>query len=119
MDAFFRRVYAALRPGGIFILDFAEPGQVMRSGHVAGKDWAVLFAAHEEKRAMLTRRITTFRKSGKTSWRRTDETHLQRLYRAAELAAKLRATGFRVRVVRSFGALRLPAVHAGIIAVKV
>jgi SAM-dependent methyltransferase len=118
MDAFFRRIYAALRPGGIFIFDIAEPGQDRRTGHVAGKDWAVLFAAHEEKRSILTRRITTFRKSGKTSWRRTDETHIQRLYRAAQLVAKLRATGFRVRVVRSFGTLRLPAAHAGIIAVK-
>jgi SAM-dependent methyltransferase len=123
MDAFFRRVYAALRPGGIFIFDFAEPGQVapggVRHGQLLRNDWAILFAIEEDhKRGMLTRRITTFRKSGKSNWRRTDETHMQRLYRAAELTPKLRAAGFRVRVVRSFGSLQLPPAHSAIVAVK-
>ncbi len=117
LDAFFRRVYAALRPGGVFVFDIAEAGPATRSAQLVRGDWAIQYSV-EEKRGILTRRITTFRKSGKACWRRTDETHLQRLYRAVDLASKLRDAGFRVRVVRAFGSLQLPRTHAGIVAIK-
>jgi len=50
----------------------------------------------------LTRRITTFRKTGRF-YRRADEIHRLRLYDAAALAEELRALGFRVRTLRRYG----------------
>jgi SAM-dependent methyltransferase len=121
IKAFFARVHAALRPGGVFVFDLAEPDEEkpgsLRTGQIVKDDWAIFFTVEERKRR-LVRRITTFRKHQKNSWRRTDETHIQRLYGASEVIPQLRESGFRVRLVRSFGGMPLPPVHAGIIAVK-
>jgi len=118
----FRRIYAALRPGGVFLFDFAEPGQIRGSAHsakhVMGAGWAVLVDATEDrKRRTLVRRIVSFRRAGKL-YRRTEESHTVRLYRAAELAAGLRRIGFRARIFRSYGSTRLRMGHAGIVATK-
>jgi SAM-dependent methyltransferase len=121
IKAFFGRVHAALRPGGVFVFDLAEAGQErpgwVRTGQVVKDDWAIFFSV-EEKGRRLVRRITTFRKRKENSWYRTDETHIQRLYGASEVIPRLRDTGFRVRLVRSFGGMPLPRAHVGILAVK-
>ena len=117
----FLRVYEALAPGGVFVFDLAEPGQTPRGGAIqgftGGEDWVVLYEA-EEDRGALTRRITTFRKEGE-HYRRTDETHRQRLYRAPDVARMLRRVGFRVRTIRGYGAYRLRRAHAAFIARKI
>jgi len=118
----FERVYRALCPGGVFLFDFAEPGQIpgaaRRERYTVGPDWAVLADATEDKRRrLLTRRIVSFRKLGRL-YRRTEETHTVRLYEAAELLAALRSIGFRARLFRRYGALRLRAAHAAILAVR-
>lgn len=74
----FRRVYDALRPGGVFVFDIAEPGQTPRRSHFVGKDWAILFEA-EPRSDFLIRRMTIFRRLGKL-YRRSQETHQMRLY---------------------------------------
>jgi SAM-dependent methyltransferase len=121
MKGFFARVHTALRPGGVFVFDLAEPGQEkagsMRTGQIIKDDWAIFFTV-EERRRRLVRRITTFRKRKEDFWFRTDETHVQQLYGTSEVVPWLRDTGFRVRLVRSFGGMPLPRAHAGIIAVK-
>lgn len=68
-------------------------------------------------RGVLTRRISTFRKVGE-SYRRDDEVHRQRLYRAPEVAGKLRWAGFRVRTMRGYGEYRLPRAHVAFVARK-
>jgi SAM-dependent methyltransferase len=118
----FRRVYDALRPGGVFLFDFAEPGRIPGEAHsrkyVLGPDWAVLREATEDRRRrLLIRRIVSFRRVGQL-YRRTEETHAARLYKAGELLAALRRIGFRARVFRRYGTLRLRTAHAGILAVK-
>jgi SAM-dependent methyltransferase len=123
IKSFFGRVFEALRPGGVFIFDFAEPGQTapgaIRNGQLVKDDWAILFAVEESRvRRSLTRKMTIFRKKGANRWFRTDESHVQCLYRAAGVVRQLRRTGFHVRLVRSFGGMPLPPAHAGIIAVK-
>src|SRR5579863_439018 len=76
----FARVYRALRPGGVFIFDVAEPSrapaeQPRRTGS-QGADWAVLVETSGGKRRnALTRRIISFRKTGSRYWRR-EEIHL-------------------------------------------
>ena len=118
LSRFFRRAFQALRPGGLLIFDVAEPGRARGAnrGFWEGPDWACLVEfVHEERRRLLTRKNTTFRKVGQ-HYRRTKETHVQQLYRASELASDLRKIGFRVRIVRAYGEFRLAKAHAGVIA---
>lgn len=118
----FRRVYNALAPGGLFIFDIAEPGQLLKDdtgkAFREGEDWIVLVEKREDrKQNLFTRRIISFRQSGK-HYRRSEETHIQRLYRSTDIARELRQTGFRVRIVRSYGDYKLPRAHVAFIARK-
>src|SRR5581483_7379986 len=70
LRTFFRRVFDALRPGGMFVFDFANPGQISRASRrriwSLGPDWAILLDAAEDKRThTLVRNMTSFRKQGK------------------------------------------------------
>jgi SAM-dependent methyltransferase len=116
----FRRVYRALSPGGVFIFDIAEPGQVKPGmkikSYSEGAGWLVL-VEKEEDQNLLTRRIISLRKIGK-HYRRADETHRQKLYCAAEVAAQLRRVGFLGQIRRRYGSYPLPRAHAAFIARK-
>ncbi len=101
----FRRVYHALKPGGLLIFDIAEPGRGKgpRQKHMQGADWAVLVEVDEDTRTnRLTRRITSFRKVGEL-YTRDEEVHRLQLYSRSEVAKELREVGFRVRFVRAYG----------------
>lgn len=118
----FHRIYSALTPGGVFIFDIAEPGQVAQGtttrGFTQGEDWVVLVEKEEDReREMLTRRIITFRKVGE-HYRRDDEVHRLRLYQAADVATELQQVGFQVEVMPSYGQYDLPPAHAAIVACK-
>ncbi len=121
LQKLFRRIHKALLPGGLLVFDVALPGRVpggQRRGFSEGEDWACLFEAEEDPaRRMLTRRITSFRKVGQ-HYRRDFEVHRLRLYDCAELAAQLRAIGFRVRRLTSYGSAVFPPGYAGFIARK-
>jgi SAM-dependent methyltransferase len=120
LDELFGRVYEALCPGGLFVFDAALVGRVP-GGHVSnfseGPEWACLFEADETRDRRLTRRITSFRKVGK-SWRRDHEIHRLRLYDRGELVRRLRRRGFRVRTVDGYGEFRFPPGYAGFVARK-
>ena len=99
---FFRRVYRALLPGGVFVFDIVEPGSTPKpsilhcEGKDKAKDWAVLVSKEEDaRRRVLTRRMTIFRKVGRL-YRRSQEMHRQRLYPPAQVARKLKTAGFDV-----------------------
>jgi SAM-dependent methyltransferase len=118
----FRRIYRALAPSGLFILDVAEPGRVSRAGpyrtYTEGRDWAVLVKKEEDRRRrILTRTITSFRRYGEY-YRRDHEVHRQRLIARSEVAGQLRSIGFRVRSVRGYANQRFGSGHGGIIATK-
>jgi SAM-dependent methyltransferase len=118
----FRRIYTALAPGGLFLFDVVEPGRVPgpgpRRSFWEGEDWATLVTTSEDRtRGVLTRRITSFRKVGDL-YRRDDEVHRQRLLESAELADELRRIGFRLRILRGYGALRFGPGHVGFLAIK-
>jgi SAM-dependent methyltransferase len=119
---FLRRVHESLLPGGLFLLDVAEPGRVPGSDEVRayfeGDDWAVLVATEEDRRRhLLSRRITSFRKIGDL-YRRDQEVHHQRLLAGSELASQLRTIGFRVRILRGYGTSRFGRGHVGLLARK-
>ncbi|NJM71165.1 MAG: class I SAM-dependent methyltransferase [Scytonema sp. RU_4_4] len=118
----FHRIYSALTPGGVFIFDIAEPGQVtpenITKGFSEGKDWVVLVEKEEDReQQMLTRRIMTFRKVGEY-YRRADELHRLRLYKSSDIATELSQVGFQVQTMRSYGQYYLPKAHAVFIARK-
>ena len=116
----FRRVYNALKPGGLFVFDIAEPGRGKgpRQKYRQGPDWAVLVEVDEDARTnRLTRHITTFRKAGKL-YRRDEAIHELQLYKRGEVANELRAVGFRVRTIGAYGAQRMIEGCVGFIARK-
>ena len=118
--ALFRRIYGALGRGGQLVFDVAGPGRVPvpRRTFTEGDGWAVLVTAEEDRgAAVLTRRITSFRRVGQL-YRRDEEVHRLRLYRSTELARELSRLGFRVRRLRAYGQFRLPRAHVAFVATK-
>jgi len=117
----FGRVYEALRPGGLFVFDIAQPGQIKKNDRVrnfAGPDWTILREADEDReRMVLTRRMTVFRQTGKL-YRRSEETHRLRLYWGADLARLLREIGFSARVLRAYGKYPLTGNRVALLARK-
>lgn len=114
----FTEVFNVLTPQGLFVFDVAEPRRWKgpKQGFREGKDWTCLvYYEHDSDKQQLARRIVTYRKTGKT-YRRHEETHRQQLYRGTALAGILRDVGFRVRLVRSYGAYRLPDHLVGVVA---
>ena len=119
---FFRRVHAALRPRGVFVLDIAGPGRAgptgLREGYSLGPDWAILFRVEEDRRReKLMRTMTSFRKVGKL-YRRTTEIHEQRLYTVAKITGDLREVGFSVRRLHGYGRSNFPSGLVGFVASK-
>jgi SAM-dependent methyltransferase len=107
----FRRIAAALRPGGVLVFDalVADRGDPMcYRNWRQGEDWAVLSDVDEDKtRERLTRKITTFRRVAGT-WRRSQETHVLRVFARGALEQALREAGLSTRVSSRFGLMRLP-----------
>lgn len=110
----FRRAFAAIEPGGVFVFDLAGPGRVPPGGlrsFTCGDDWAILFEGREEAGGReLCRWMTTFRRVGRL-YRRGEETHRLRLHRPAAVAAALRRAGFRVTSAGAYGAMDLGPGH--------
>ncbi|NEO32487.1 MAG: class I SAM-dependent methyltransferase [Symploca sp. SIO3C6] len=118
----FLRVYNALNHGGVFVFDILEKRKNIQKtttkGFTQGENWVVLFDKEEDQQqGILTRRITTFRKVGEY-YRRDDEVHQQRLYKATTLAQELEKVGFQVQIRHSYGQYNLPPAHAAFIARK-
>jgi SAM-dependent methyltransferase len=122
LQPLFRRVYRALRPGGAFVFDVAEPGRLPgrmpQKNWLEGRDWAILVSVGgDREHNMLRRKITCFRKIGKL-FRRSEETHTLRLYRSRDLIEDLSRCGFVARKVNGYGSFRFPAGISGVVAIK-
>jgi SAM-dependent methyltransferase len=118
----FERIYNSLASGGVFIFDIAEPGQLIEGKRVKnfteGKDWIVLVEKEEDQeKLVLSRRIVTLRKVGEY-YRRDDELHYLRLYKAENITEKLRQVGFTVGSMTSYGDYKLPKAHVAFVARK-
>ena len=114
----FRRVHAALRPGGVFVFDVAGPDRVPAETPVQywkeGEDWAIHVEVDGNAHSRwMTRKIVCFRGNKAGLYRRTEELHRLRLLDADEVAGELGEIGFRVRVQEGYGRFRLyPGLHA-------
>jgi SAM-dependent methyltransferase len=118
----FQRVFRALRPGGVFVFDFAGPDRIPnprpRLYWTEGRDWSVLASSDgDPRRRLLERRIVSFRKTGR-AYRRDEELHVLRLYSTEAIVSGLESCGFAVEVLNAFGRFRLPAGIRGVVAVK-
>jgi len=115
------RAFAALQPGGLLVLDIAQPGRVpggTSKSYFEGEDWTVLVAAVEDPREkLLTRHITSFRKAGEL-YRRDHEVHRQRLLPGTEVESWLKAIGFEVRTLDAYGSVPFSAGDVGFLARK-
>jgi SAM-dependent methyltransferase len=118
LDGLLRRVHRALLPGGVFIFDFLKRGQRAagpRKRYSIGSDWAVLVEIGQEQDRILTRQITSFRKTD-SCYRRTEEIHKLRMYDESEMEAALERAGFETERLKAFGALRFRSWHGGMLA---
>ena len=106
-----RRVSRALEPGGLLVFDaiVADSAQPLRyRTWRAAEHWAVLTESDEDvRRRIVTRRITTFVRA-RAGYRRAHERHRVGVYRREQIVSVLEAAGFRTRVLRGYGAARLP-----------
>lgn len=105
-----KTIYDALVPGGVFLFDVAGPGRVVpspRTNFADNENWSIVHRATESG-ATLTREIVTFVRDGDV-YRRSDERHVLRLYRQADILAALAAAGFQATALDRYGAFTLPA----------
>ena len=118
LSRLFRRVHAALRPGGLFVFDVAGPdrvpGTLPASFWKEGADWSIHVEVDGNSHSRwMTRKIVCFRKNAAGRYRRTEELHRLRLFHPAEVAAELDTIGFRATVKPGYGRFRLyPGMHA-------
>jgi SAM-dependent methyltransferase len=118
----FGRVNRALRPGGVFIFDVAEPGRIPENGPrrewFHGADWAILVEADgDRKQSTLTRKIICFRKRGR-QYRRSEETHPLHLFPGADIVEMLGRAGFEAERLTAYGRFQLPVGIAAFLARK-
>ena len=121
-DTLFRRIFAALRPGGVFVFDIAEAALADEDNGkctiVEGKDWMVISGKHaDSSRHRLRRRIIAYRRIGRL-YRRSEEIHQLELFKRIEILERLQAAGFRVRVIAGYGSQRLLPGRVGFVATK-
>jgi SAM-dependent methyltransferase len=118
LERLFGRVFKALWPGGLFLFDLAGPGRIpggRAHGAEVGDDWGVLWEATEDKRGILTRTVTTLRKSP-TGIATTEEVHRQRLVPAARALEMLRKAGFKARSLQGYDGTRFAPGHSVLLA---
>ena len=109
VGTFFRRVQAALEPGGLFVFDFIESAErrTYAARTVEDAGWSLVARADlSASGRILTRRLTATRLIG-NRWRRTRETHRVRIYGRHEIERALAGAGFSARIRRSYGRYRL------------
>ena len=111
-----RRVFDALRPGGVFVFDINTPeklqgldGQVFLDENE--DTYCVWRAAFSAKKRLCRYGIDLFRREGST-WRRSREEHTEYAYTVEELTQYLTAAGFSTVTVYGDRVLRAPEEHA-------
>ncbi|SFE21579.1 Methyltransferase domain-containing protein [Paenibacillus algorifonticola] len=98
--AAFEAVYAALRPGGVFLFDVHPKAQLIRYAEeqpfVLDEDKAAYIWTCEldEERCEIEHHLTIFAHESGERFHRFEEMHVQRAYEADWMAEQLQAAGF-------------------------
>lgn len=104
LEETFRRVYRALKPGGLFLFDVNSPYKLRRMDGQLYTDeteteYCAWRTAFSERTKICTYQVDLFRLRGDGAWERSFEEHRERAWETEELTAALTAAGFvRVRV---------------------
>lgn len=117
LDNIAQSAAATLIPGGSLVFDITTPDMVDVIGWRDEDDWLVASRTDILAQNRLARTIVTFRRDG-DRWRRSDETHYQRLVEPAyvqELADRL---GLELELVRKVGETQMLPGRIGCIARK-
>lgn len=105
----FKRVFAALKPRGLFVFDLIEADGPSLSGKSWAEhpDWAVLVEVAEQPSSRALRReIVTFMRRG-SHYRRREESHKVRLELKREVLDALRSVGFKASASKRYGEYQL------------
>ena len=117
----FRKLYRALRPGGVLAFDLLVRGRDRPLAYRSwreGDGWAILHEIREHApRARLERRIVTFRRRG-AAWRRSEELHRVVVAHPDQVLRELRAAGFQARTAQGYGGFPMLERRLAFIATK-
>jgi SAM-dependent methyltransferase len=113
----FRRAYAVLRPGGVFVFDLLVSGPPMSYlTWRAAPSWAILVRVEERKNELI-RHIITFRRA-RGRYRRNRETHRLLVVEPRFVLTELRRIGFDVHTARGYGKCALADRRLAFVALK-
>ncbi|NLH48715.1 MAG: class I SAM-dependent methyltransferase [Myxococcales bacterium] len=116
-----RRIFQALKPGGIFLFDVATPGRVVpnpREQFRETPDWSIYFRVAEDPATKtLTRDIVVFQRLDEF-YRRSAERHELTLFSPVEIEAILHQVGFHSMMLTAYNDLTLGNGWIGFLARK-
>ncbi|MBR6767123.1 MAG: class I SAM-dependent methyltransferase [Clostridia bacterium] len=127
VKAFFERVYASLKPGGVFAFDISSPYKlrnILGNGFFGEErdDVAYLWSNRfDENNQTVTMDLTFFVHEGDELYRRFSENHVQKAHEPGRLEQLLQETGFRDMHIygdRTFEAPKADEVRIHIAAVR-
>jgi hypothetical protein len=103
------QAHFATHPGGkkLFLKNGAPGRGKVSQAFTEGADWAVGMIATEHN-DLLTRQITSFRRTTDGAWRRGFEKHRLRLWAASDVTSKLAAAGFNTALLDGYAGLQTP-----------
>ena len=121
LSQLFCNVAEQLPPGGQFLFDVIVESPLDAMNYQScrkGEDWAVLVSTEEQPgQGKLNREITVFRQMN-GEYRRTEESHLVRVYNVDELSELLIQAGFTVTVTNQYGNYQLAPRRSAFIAIR-
>jgi SAM-dependent methyltransferase len=106
---FFRRVYDALPPGGLFVFDFLHSARrrTYPVRTIAANAWSMTVQADYDRRTRILRRRIQLTRRIDSRITRSRETHNVRVYPVREMVSSLKRIGFRVSTSRAIGGYQL------------
>ena len=122
LKTLFKRIHAALQPGGCFLFDCAGPhrlaGLEYREANFSGKTWDIqVRSTISNEGQRLERQIIHFTRQGEL-YRRSEETHQLNLYAPDDIHQWLVAAGFEVERFSAYRETVLPDGLVGFLGVK-
>lgn len=122
LTSLFEKCYKSLNPQGLLVFDFLTP-EVVTDGHLARRfiereNWSMFVALDRDaSNTILTRDITLFYREGEL-YRRSQETHRQRLFDATSVQEMLEEIGFSTEILDSYSEEKFRTGHVGMLCRK-